>query len=137
MDENVVVANVCKRLETMGCAVTQRLSTTDRGIDIVAVDPRNGQFYYVEAKGNTSSKEGSNRFGKPYKASQVFDRVAKGVYTCLKLRAEHTDQESQHIVLAVPDTARFRRYLTPVLESLQKAGIEVWFEPSQGTGSSD
>jgi hypothetical protein len=67
---------MCKRLGTMGCEVTQRLSTTEIGIDIVAMDPKSGQHYYVEAKVNTSSKEGTSRFGKPNKASQVFDRVA-------------------------------------------------------------
>jgi hypothetical protein len=115
----------------------QRLTTTQRGVDIVALDQETGQQFFIEAKGNTSSRKGSKRFGQPYTQSQVFDRVAKGVFTCLRLRAEYPDRDDTHVVLAVPDGTRFRAYLTPVLQSLQEAGIEVWFEPVKGTGSSE
>lgn len=131
MDENAVIESVCNRLQAQGCEVTQRLTTTQHGVDIVAHNPENGQQFYIEAKGATSSRVGSNRFGKPYTQSQVFDRVAKGVFTCLQMRAEHPDRESAHVILAVPDAPRFRSYITPVLQSLQEAGIEVWFEPIQ------
>lgn len=107
MDENAVIDSVCSRLRALGYEVTQRLKTKEHGIDVVAHNPENGQQVFIEAKGGTSSREGSNRFGKPYTQSQVFDRVAKGVFTCLQLRAEHPDRENEHVVLAVPEGARF------------------------------
>lgn len=129
MDENAVVASVCRRLETMGCEITQRRTTKEHGVDIIAHDKSSGQQFLIEAKGGTSSREGSNRFGKPYTQSQVFDRVAKGVFTCLQLRAEHPDHQATHVILALPDARGFRSYVTPILGQLRSVGIEVWFEP--------
>lgn len=136
MDENAVIESVCNRLQAQGCEVTQRLTTTQHGVDIVAHNPENGQQFYIEAKGATSSKEGSPGFGKPFDQRQIFNRVAKGVFTSLQLRAKHPDRESAHVILALPDAPRFRSYITPVLQSLQEAGIKVWFEPIQGASSS-
>ncbi|SRR6266566_3998994 len=128
MDENAVIDSVCHRLEALGCQVRQRLTTTEHGVDVIAHNVKNGQQYFIEAKGGTSSREGSNRFGKPYTQSQVFDRVAKGVFTCLQLRGQYPNREKVHVILAVPDTKWFRSYITPVLSQLQGAGLEVWFE---------
>ncbi len=127
MDENDVVEQTCKRLEEQGLVIKQRLSTIERGVDIIAEDPRNGNRIYVEAKGGTSSRDGSARFGKPYTQSQVFDRVAKGVFTCFQLRAQYPSRESSRILLSVPDERLFRAYLEPVLPELKSAGIEVMF----------
>jgi hypothetical protein len=127
MDENEIIGLVCRRLEAMGCTVTQRLTTTERGVDVIAHNPKTEEEFIVEAKGGTSSRKGSARFGNPYTQSQVFDRVAKGVFTCVQLRAEHPDREKHHVILAVPDGGWFRRYLEPVQEQLLVAGVDVWF----------
>jgi len=87
MDENDVVNTVCEHLEAQGFVILQRLSTIEKGIDIIAKDSSSGCKLFVEAKGGTSSRKGSARFGKPHTQAQVFNRVAKGVFTCLQLRA--------------------------------------------------
>jgi len=129
MDENAVVESVCTKLHAEGCDILSRCTTKQRGIDIVARKRSNGHHYYVEAKGSTSSRSGSNRFGKPYTQSQLFDRVAKGVFTCLQLREKHRDQEKEHVVLALPEGKRVRSYVTSVSVQLEAMGIEVWFLP--------
>jgi len=65
----------------------------------------------VEAKGATSSAQGSNRDGKPYSESQVFDRVAKGFSTVFRMQGECA--LNTRVVFAVPDTEWFRKYLDP------------------------
>lgn len=127
MDENAVIEIICGRLETQGCDISQRLSTIDHGIDILAKNPRSGEEFIIEAKGGTSSRNGSARFGRPYTQSQVFDRVAKGVFTCIQLRARYPDRSKQHVILAVPETLWFRKYLEPLQTHLFEAGVEVWF----------
>lgn len=127
MDENDVIDLVCARLVSQGYEITQRLTTVERGVDVIARNRTNEHRYFVEAKGGTSSREGSNRFGNPYTQSQVFDRVAKGVFTCLELRAKHPDRERNHILLALPDARWFRSYMTAVIAQLRDAGIDVWF----------
>lgn len=127
MDENAVVNETCKCLEAQGFVVSQRLSTIERGVDIVAQDPSSGCKILVEAKGGTSSMEGSARFGKAYTQTQVFDRVAKGVFTCFQLRSRHPDRSRYRVMLAVPDSRWFRSYLEPVLVELNAAGVEAMF----------
>ena len=125
MDENEVVDAVCAHLERKGFTVTQRRSTTEHGVDIKAVHDTDGRQLLIEAKGGTSSRKGSNRFGKPYTQSQVFDRCSKGIFTALRLRAQEPPATTT-AVLAVPDTARFRQYLREVVGFLRPLGIEVW-----------
>ena|SRR2546425_511238 len=127
MDENAVVNETCKRLEAQGFVISQRLSTIERGVDIIAEDPSSGCKLLVEAKGGTSSMESSARFGKPYTQTQVFDRVAKGIFTCFQSRSKHPDRERYRVMLAVPDSRWFRSYLEPILAELKAAGIEAMF----------
>jgi Holliday junction resolvase-like predicted endonuclease len=125
MDENAVVESVCLRMEEAGYKILERCTTTMQGIDVVAHDPSKDHHYYVEAKGGTSSRIGSARFGHEYTQSQVFDRVAKGIFTCMQLRARFSDRTNQHIVLAVPDSHWF--YIGQVMTQLIDTGIEVSF----------
>ena len=131
MDEDAVVESVCGRLVALGCHIDKRCTTKEHGIDVIAHSLTNGHKFYVEAKGGTSSRKGSARFDMPYSQSQVFNRVAKGVFTCLELRAEYPSREIEHVILAIPDTKDFHKYLDPVMRQLKDAGIEVWFEAIQ------
>ena len=135
MDENAVVSAVCRRLLAQGCSIVQRLSTIEQGIDVIAEDPRTNRRFLIEAKGGTSSREGSARFGKPYTQTQVFDRVAKGVFTCVQLRSRHPDRKTHQVVLAIPDERWFRSYLEPVVSELTKVGINIWFESADDGNS--
>ena len=125
MDENEVVDSVCRYLESKGCEISTRLTTKQTGIDIVAVDQVSKVRFSIEAKGGTSSREGSARYGLPYTASQVFDRVSKGVFTCLRLRSKYNGK-NQRIILAVPESTLFEGYIDSVVPVLKKSRIEVW-----------
>jgi hypothetical protein len=125
VDENQVIKTLCAHYEMRGFMIEQRLHTTQQGVDIVARDVRSGRRYYVEAKGGTSSRQGSARFGSIYTQSQVFDRVAKAVLSGLRLRADHPDEPNEEVVLAFPDSKHFRKYLTPVVRQLNALAIKV------------
>lgn len=64
LTENEVVNATCKEIKNEGYTINQQLSTIQKGIDIVA--EKNGIKIYIEAKGGTSSKVGTNRYGKPF-----------------------------------------------------------------------
>lgn len=133
MDENAVINATCQRFEAQGFVISQRLSTIERGVDIIAEDLSSGCRLLVEAKGGTSSMGNSARFGKPYTQTQVFDRVAKGIFTCFQLRAKHPDRALYRVILAVPDSRWFKSYLEPVLADLKTAGIEALFVSDSGS----
>jgi hypothetical protein len=130
LDENAVVAAVCSFLCQRGYTIKSKCSTTERGIDVCAEKVSMGQAIHVEAKGATSSRAGSSRFGRPYTESQVFDRVAKGFYTVFQKKGKGDTQT--RLVLAVPDAELFRKYLTPVKSSLEAAGIGVFLVGAGG-----
>ena len=125
VDENEIIEAICAYLGSNGYVVHQRLHTTQHGIDIIAAETATGRTHYIEAKGGTSSRHGSARFGKEYTQSQVFDRVAKGVFTALELRAAHPDRDQSIVSLAVPDGRFFCRYLIPVAPHLAAAGLQL------------
>jgi len=128
LDENAVVTAVGKHLTLAGYEIKQQLGTTEHGIDVIALHPHSNVRVLVEAKGGTSSRLGSKRYGKPYTQNQVFDRVAKGVFTCLQLRTENPDKNMVRVILAIPEKpSHFKRYVASVAPSLESAGIEVWF----------
>ena len=129
MDENAVIDILCDHLATEGYVVEQRLMTTQQGVDVIARDAL-GRRLFIEAKGATSSREGSARFGKGFNASQVFDRVAKGLYTGLCLRAQHPDKRREDVALAFPDTPEFRKRLEPIRQQLTDAGVVVFLTSS-------
>jgi hypothetical protein len=133
MDENTVIDVLCAELKAAGFDIQQRLSTVEQGIDLIAAHAGHGLKVLVEAKGGTSSRVGSARHGNRYTPSQVFDRVAKGIFTCLQLRDSHQDTNGVRVVLAVPETALFYKYIHTVKGVLRQAEIDVWFVSDQST----
>jgi hypothetical protein len=123
---------LCTHLTEQGYAIEQRLHTKQHGTDIIARETSSGRRLYVEAKGATSSREGSARFGKGFDGNQVFDRVAKGVYTGLCLCADHPDRESEDVALAFPDSPQFRKRLGPIRQQLRDAGVTVFLAATGG-----
>ena len=125
MDENAVVAAICTHLTNAGYAILQRLSTTGQGIDMIAKHPNKSGRLLVEAKGGTSSRVGSARYGKPYDDNQVFDRVGKGFYTAGCLYSRHR-ANGDEVALAFPDLPLFRKYIGLVKPALVDLGITVF-----------
>jgi hypothetical protein len=124
MDENEIVEANCDYLQKKGYEISQKLHTTEHGIDIVAKNRTSNEVIHIEAKGGTSSRTGSRRFGKPYTSSQVFDRVAKGFYTVCQMLCQNKNANNK-FALAVPDTILFRKHLGAVKPAMGKLGISV------------
>jgi len=124
LDENDVIEILSAYLKQEGYEILQALHTTEKGIDLIAHKPGMIGRLFVEAKGGTSSREGSNRFGKPYTKNQVFDRVSKGFYSVVLLRAEHLGPDE--VAFAGPDTTWFREYLQPIIPTAEQLGIKIF-----------
>ena len=80
LTENDVVDAVCEHLIQNGFTIQNQLTTRERGIDIVALNPATGAETLIEAKGETSSKGHTKRFGKPFHSAQVKVHVAEAFY---------------------------------------------------------
>lgn len=125
LTENDIVDAVCAYLEKEGYAILQKCSTIQQGIDIIAKHPRQTGRLLIEAKGATSSREGSERFGKGFTDNQIWDRVAKGFYTAVRLYGERAS-DGDTVGMAFPDGPRFQKYLAPIKPFLDKVGIVIF-----------
>ena len=126
LDENSIVDACCARLVSKGYDITSCCKTNERGIDIDAIHPETAVRVVVEAKGGTSTRTDSARYGSPFSATQIFDRVAKGVFTCVQLRAKWPDCTKTLVVLALPESPGFRREVATVEATLLQIGVQVW-----------
>ncbi len=78
LTENDVIEAVVLHLQDGGWNIENTSSTVQRGFDILA---RKGQSSIaIEAKGETSSKCGTNRFGKPFNGNQRKNHVSRALY---------------------------------------------------------
>jgi hypothetical protein len=77
LTESDVIAAGWAYLKSAGYEIEQRLREPPRGIDTIAV--RGNETLRIEAKGATSSRDGSSRHGKRFNSNQALDHIAARV----------------------------------------------------------
>jgi hypothetical protein len=127
LTENDVVEAVCAELRRGGFVIEQQASTHQHGVDILARHP-SGREIRVEAKGGTSSKPGTSRFGQRFSGSQVGTHVAKAFFTASS--APRT--ESALSAMAFPDTEAHRRMVGRLVKATQQLEIGVFWVGADG-----
>jgi hypothetical protein len=85
-----------------------------------------GADFFIEAKGATSSKEGTNRFGKPFNSAQVKVHVAEAFFQAARV-LPNGSSNSRRVAIALPDTSLHRRYVGEIRHSIEQLSIEVLF----------
>ena len=120
--ENEVVERVTSYLRDNGYEVSQSLGTYEKGVDIVA--EKDGFTLYVEAKGATSSKEGSSRFGKGFDKNQVKTHVAMAILASMKILSSKPDAKAG---IALPDNTDHRELIEETKPSLEKLGLIIFW----------
>jgi hypothetical protein len=132
LDENVVVNSVAAFLVILGFVIRQKLTTSEVGVDVHATHPGSGEVWFVEAKGQTSSKRKSLRYGKPFTGSQVDVHVARALYTPSALRQRYPDRRVVHVGLALPDDDAHQKRVASISGILGRVGIEVLWVSANG-----
>lgn len=92
-----IITAVGSHLRAAGYEVRQELAEAQRGDDIIAT--RGNTTLLIEAKGETISKLGTARHGKPFNRSQVLSHVSKAFYRAAKMR-----QANVRVGIALPET---------------------------------
>ena len=126
LTENDVVKAVASYLASKGYRVDSELSTVERGIDIDAVHLKTGKRLLVEAKGATSSKKGTSRFGKPFDRGQATVHVSRALYSVARLQQRHFD-EGAKVAMAFPSDAQHRELVEAITLPLNALDIAVFF----------
>lgn len=126
LTENDVVTAVATHLTKQGYHIDKALTTVERGIDIVAKRQSTGERLLIEAKGGTSSKEATARFGKPFTLNQARSHVSVAFYCAAKLYHRHSS-ENVKVALAFPDDSAHRGLVDDISSALDVLGVGVFF----------
>ncbi len=123
--EDDIVGAVCEYLIGRGFEIERKCAAKDRGDDIVARHPT-GWRLYVEAKGEGSSAEGSNRYGRTFDSGQVRHNVSVAFYRAAVTR-DLGDGAGRVAAMAFPDGPEFRKRVAAVAPSIRRLGLVVFW----------
>lgn len=125
LTESDVIAAVCNHLRTEGYEIRQQLTEKQSGDDIVAV--RGSETLLIEAKGETSSKPGTHRHGKPFNRSQALSHVSRAFYRAAKMR-----RDGVRTGMAFPSSTPHLEMVEAIQQSVAELGIVVfWVDPDK------
>jgi hypothetical protein len=126
LDQNDVIEAVCGYLESEGFVIGE--CGPGQSPNITAT--RDGRRILVEARGNTSSKPSTSRYGEPFNRGQVSEHVAQNVYRVLKLigMVGVTDR----VALAFASDEAHCEAVEAVQKTLQALSISIYWVDEAG-----
>jgi hypothetical protein len=125
LTENDVIAAACDYLEASGWRVDVRLSTTQKGDDIEASRRADGLRLFVEAKGATSARSNSYRFGQPFESAAVRVHVSEAVFRAAQVLSRRDGDSDVRAAIALPANHDHRRLVATVAPVLAGLGVAV------------
>lgn len=131
--ESHVVDAVCAELQARGYRICQRLQTHQKGDDIAAVKQGSATWrLYVEAKGGTSSRIGSKRYGKPFSGAQIRVHIAEALYKAATVLSKRREDAEVRAGIALPYTEQHRACVKSIQSVLRDLGIAVFWVQQDG-----
>jgi hypothetical protein len=131
--ESDVINAVCAELKSRGYHIQQKLSTTQQGDDIIAVKHMPVRCrLHIEAKGGTSSRKGSKRYGKPFSSAQVRVHVAEAFYKAAEILSRERRSAETRVGIALPDTRLHRKYMKNIQAVLDQLEVAIFWVESGG-----
>ena len=118
--EDDIIEAVCAYLERQGFTITQKLNAKQHGDDIIATGNGNIRTLHIEAKGETSSRTDSPRYGKPFSGFQIQDHVANAFYRAAKMATS-----GRVGGMALPKNAAHERCVAGIQHALDALDIIV------------
>ena len=126
MNENHVIAELKKYLHARDHLLISECSTVMQGIDLVM--KKGNQEIWVEAKGSTSSRENSNRFGKVFNDAQCHDHFSRAFFKACQMRDEAKQSKKDvRIAMAFSHTKHYQKYCDRVNATRKELGIELFW----------
>ncbi|ABR33784.1 hypothetical protein [Clostridium beijerinckii] len=122
--ENEVINKAIEKLESIGFNIISQCNTKQQGIDIEA--EKNGIKLLIEAKGATSSMEGSKRNGKPFNRNQARTHISVAIYKVMSLISELKNHNSLTLFgICLPFERNHIEFINNVKYSLDKLGVVI------------
>lgn len=125
MNENEVIRELISYLNTQNYTVCSTANTSQTGYDIKACN--SVETLYVEAKGATSSKPGTTRYGKPFSGNQALSHVSRALFTTMKIYCDNKLESNKIVALALPDDKAHNTLINSVKMATEKLNIRVYW----------
>jgi Restriction endonuclease len=129
--ENDVVKACVQFLEDEGWSIEQALKTNERGVDIVASRRESGSRLFVVAKGGTSSKKHTARFGKPFSLDQARSHISRALFEAA--RVVNSSGIGDEAALAFPDDGNHRMLVNQIQCVLNILKISLFWVEEDGS----
>ena len=120
LTENDVIKAVVLYLKEEGWKICKVCGPTEKGIDIEAI--RNGKRLAVEAKGGTSSKNFTKRFGKGFSNKQKGSHIAVALLATLK----EISKNRHYVAMAFPDDEGHLCILEKIRPALKILRVKIY-----------
>lgn len=129
LTENDVIGAVADYLRKSGYSIQQQLNTSQKGIDVEAKHPQKG-LYLVEAKGATSSKPTSNRYGIEFNSNQIKTHIGVALLKSFQTLQATPDAT---VAIALPNNHRHRNVISSMETPIRNSGIKILLVNSNGS----
>jgi hypothetical protein len=126
LTEKEVVEAIAHHLERESYTDIVKRLPTEHGIDVVAFNPKTGRHLLIEAKGATSTRKSSARFGDHFLPQQVRSHVARAFYAAA-VALQNEDHHNADSAIALPASPQHRTLIDRVGKALDRLGITVFF----------
>ena len=124
LTENDILENLSNYLIAKGYKENQRLSTIQLGVDLIAEN--DSEILYIEAKGETSSKSETRRFGKPFDSNQIKSHVSRAILSAFEIISEKPSGIKTKAAIALPNNLGHKKLINKILPALNLSGIRVY-----------
>ena len=128
MNENEIIHQLTSYLKAQNYTVCSTANTSQTGYDLKACN--SAETLYVEAKGATSSKAGTTRYGKPFSGSQVLSHVSRALFTAMRMYCDDRLENNKIIALALPDDKAHNNLMDKVKMATEKLTIRIYWVSS-------
>lgn len=121
LTENEIIDKLDEYFTNQRCKVIKKY-THQQGIDMEITGP-GGQITFIEVKGETSSKKGTNRWGKAFSGSQIKTHVGVAL---LKTIADMSNPAWKNVRFAMAFPDNHEPMVERIGAAISKLDIEVY-----------
>ena len=125
LTENDIVSKVTDYLRKSGYEIVQSLTTKEKGVDIIAKNLNH--VLYIEAKGETSSMDNTNRFGSEFSPTQIISHVSRAIFASMAILHDKPAGPKTKVAIALPDNNGHWQLVTKIINPLRTLGIKVFW----------
>ena len=125
--ESKVIDYVRKYLKQKGYSFIKNANENQTGDDLIMKDCKN-RLIIIEAKGETSSKEGTKRFGEPFTKSQCKTHISIALLRAL-IKIE---EKKCNFGIALPKNKINEEIINKIQNNLKKLSISIFWVNNNG-----